>query len=185
MKADWEGRMNQSWSDDFEVLHWVVERFESSGHRIEVGEALRVFPEEYYDSVRESLRRLSSHIYVVTGNGAELTRTAIGGQPVVNDATDRALRLVGTMPNEAELLADRIVTVLVEGVVNEPDLEKRFKLEAGLKGVGGMTRDVLVDVVANAIARSTGATQPTGVTQSTGATQPWSYPYERVAQDHP
>lgn len=177
--------MNESWSDDFEVLHWVIERFESSGHRIEVGEALRVFPEEYYDSVRESLRRLSSDTYVVTGNGAELIRTAIGGQPVANDATDRALRLVGTMPNEAELLADRIVTVLVEGVVNEPDLEKRFKLEAGLKGVGGMTRDVLVDVVATAIARSTGATQPTSAAQPTTAAQPWSYPYERVAQDHP
>jgi len=36
--ADWEGRVNESWSDDFEVLHWVIERFESSGHRIEVGE---------------------------------------------------------------------------------------------------------------------------------------------------
>jgi hypothetical protein len=183
MEADWEGHMNESWSDDFEVLHWVVERFESSGHCIEVGEALRVFPEEYYDSVRESLRRLSSHTYVVTGNGAELTRTAIGGQPVVNDTTDRALRLVGTMPNDAELLADRILTVLVEGVVNEPDLEKRFKLEAGLKGVGGMTRDVLVDVVATAIARSTAATSTAAT--STAVTQPWSYPYERVAQDHP
>jgi hypothetical protein len=39
--------------------------------------------------------------------------------------------------------------------VNEPDPEKRYKLEAGLKGVGGMTRDVLVDVVAAAIGRST------------------------------
>jgi hypothetical protein len=185
MWADWEGRVNESWSDDFEVLHWVIERFESSGRRIEVGEALRVFPEEYYDSVRESLRRLSSNTYVVTGNGAELIRTAIEGQPVVNDATDRALRLVGTMPNEAELLADRILAVLVEGVVNEPDLEKRFKLEAGLKGVGGMTRDVLVDVVATAIARSTSATQPASAAQPTAAAQPWSYPYERVAQDHP
>jgi hypothetical protein len=189
--------MTESWSDDFEVLHWVVERFESSGHCIEVGEVLRVFPEQYYDSVRESLRRLSSNSYVVTGNGAELTRTAIGGQPMVNDTTDRALRLVGTTPNEAEHLADRILTVLVEGVVSEPDLEKRFKLEAGLKGIGGMTRDVLVDVVAAAIARSTssprstspprstGATQSTSSTQPTSAAQPWSYPYERVAQDHP
>jgi 3-deoxy-D-arabino-heptulosonate 7-phosphate (DAHP) synthase len=87
------------------------------------------------------------------------------------------------MPNDAELLADRILTVLVEGVVNEPDLEKRFKLEAGLKGVGGMTRDVLVDVVATAIARSTAATSTAAT--STAVTQPWSYPYERVAQDHP
>jgi hypothetical protein len=29
-----------------------------------------------------------------------------------------------------------------------PDLERRFKLKAGLDGVGRMTRDVLVGVVA-------------------------------------
>jgi hypothetical protein len=54
-------RVDELCSDDFEVLHWVVERFERNGHSVEVGEALRVFPEEHYDSVRDSLRRLSSH----------------------------------------------------------------------------------------------------------------------------
>lgn len=61
--------MDELWSDDFEVLHWVVERFERTGHSVEVGEALRVFPEEHYDSVRKSLRRLSSHTYLGAVNG--------------------------------------------------------------------------------------------------------------------
>jgi hypothetical protein len=38
-------RVDELWSDDFEVLHWVVERFERNGHSVEVGEALRAsFP---------------------------------------------------------------------------------------------------------------------------------------------
>ena len=32
-------RVDELWSDDFEVLHWVVERFERNGHSVEVGEA--------------------------------------------------------------------------------------------------------------------------------------------------
>ena len=152
--------MNELWSDDFEVLHWVIERFQRNGHSIEVGEALRVFPEEQYDSVRELLRRLSTHTYLVTVNGGGIGRSAGTEPPVVKDVTERALRVAGALPDNAELLTDRMLAVLIEGAVNEPDPEKRFKLKAGLEGVGGMTRDVLVDVVRAAIARSTGGTWP-------------------------
>jgi len=149
-------RVNELWSDDFEVLHWVVERFERTGYSIEVGEALRVFPEEQYDSARESLRRLSSHTYVVTVDGGGRKRSARRALPVVDAAAEHALCLIGTLPGNGELIADRILAVLAEGAVNEPDPDKRYKIEAGLRGVGGMTRDVLVDVVAAAIGRSTG-----------------------------
>lgn len=146
--------MNEVWSDDFEVLHWVAERFERTGHSIEVGEAMRVFPEEQYDSARESLRRLSSHTYVVTVDGGGLRRSVRKELPVVDDVPGHELCLLDAFPDNGELIADRILAVLAEGAVNEPDPEKRYKLEAGLKGVGGMTRDVLVDVVAAAIGRS-------------------------------
>lgn len=165
--------MNELWSDDFEVLHWVVERFERTGHSIEVGEALRVFPEEQYDSVRNSLLRLSSHSYVVTVDGAGASRAARTGAPVVNEVTDRTLRLVGALPDNVEVLADRILAVLAEGAVSESDPQTRYKLEAGLKGVGGMTRDVLVDVVAAAMARTSAATRT------------WPRSYEKVANDYP
>jgi hypothetical protein len=168
-------RVDELWSDDFEVLHWVVERFGRNGHSVEVGEALRVFPEEHYDSVRESLRRLSSHSHPVAVNGSvpgRGDRPAVP-VPVVADVTARALHDVGEWPEKAELLADRMLAVLVEGAVQESDPEKRFKLKAGLEGVGGMTRDVLVSVIAAAIARSTGNT--------------WTWPRHRdtFAQDHP
>lgn len=158
--------MNELWSEDFEVLHWVVERFERTGHSIEVGEALRVFPADHYDSVRESLRRLSSHSYVVSVNGGGLRR---GPGTPSHEVTEQALRLVEALPDNADLVADRILAVLAEGAVTEPDPEKRFKLQAGLKGVGGMTRDVLVDVIAAAIARSGSAARS------------WSRPYDTVA----
>lgn len=152
--------MNELWSDDFEVLHWVIERFQRNGHSIEVGEALRVFPEEQYDSVRESLRRLSTHTYLVTVNGGGIGTNSRTEPPVVKDVTERALRVVDALPDNAELLTDRMLAVLIEGAVNEPDPDKRLKLKAGLEGAGGMTRDVLVDVVRAAIARSTGAAWP-------------------------
>ncbi len=163
--------MNGLWSDDFEVLHWFVERFERTGNTIEVGEALRVFPEEQYDSVRDLLRRLSSHTYVVSLGSSGGSRRGAWAPP--SEVTERALLLSGGFPDNAELLADRMLAVLVEGAVNEPDAEKRFKLEAGLKGVGGMTRDVLVDVLAAAIARSTAATP-----------RPCPRPYDTLTQDH-
>jgi len=171
--------VDELWSDDFEVLHWVVERFERNGHSVEVGEALRVFPEEHYDSVRESLRRVSSHTYLVTVNGSG-PKPGSGpepggepGRPVATDVTGRAMHGVGGWSYNAELLTDRMLAVLVEGAVHEPDPETRFKLKAGLDGVGGMTRDVLVSVVAAAIARSTG----------TG--WPWSRPGDTIPPDHP
>ena len=76
------------------------------------------------------------------------------------DVLRNAVRVASAWPDNAELLADRILAVLAEGASNETDLEKRSKLKAGLKGVGRMTRDVLVDVVAAAIARSTGNAWP-------------------------
>jgi hypothetical protein len=164
--------VDELWSDDFEVLHWVVERFERNGHRVEVGEALRVFPEEEYDSVRESLRRLSSHTYLVAANGNGSGRGGRPGAPVASDVTVRAARGDGGWRDNAELLVDRMLAVLIEGAVNEPDPEKRFKLKAGLEGVGGMTRDVLVSVVAAAIARSTGTAWP------------WPRSCDTVGRDH-
>jgi hypothetical protein len=164
--------MNELWSEDFEVMHWVIERFERAGPRIEVGEVLRVFPEEQYDRMIDSVRRLSSHSYLVCADETGL-RTAVS-QP---SAAAPALRLIEELPDEelpdnAEVLADRLLAVLVEGAVHEPDPERRFKLEAGLRGIGGLTRDVLVDVVAAALARSTPITHS------------WLRPYETVSQNH-
>ena len=152
--------MNELWADDFEVLHWVVERFERDGPSIEVGEALRVFPEEQYDSVRESLRRLSAHTYLVVISDGRPERSATKGLALGKHVAERAFHVASAWPDNAELLADRILAVLAEGASNETDSEKRSKLKAGLKGVGGMTRDVLVDVVAAAIERSTGKAWP-------------------------
>jgi len=162
------------WSDDFEVLHWVIERFERNGHSVEVGEVLRVFPEEHYDSVRESLRRLSSHTYPVAVNGSGSGRRGKPAASVVTEITGSAPRGVNGLPDNAELLADRMLAILVEGAVHEPDPEKRFKLRAGLEGAGGMTRDVLVSVVAAAMAKSNGT-----------AWSRWPRSRDTIAQDHP
>jgi phosphoglycolate phosphatase-like HAD superfamily hydrolase len=158
--ADSGGRVDELWSDEFEVLHWVVERFEHNGRSVEVGEALRVFPEEHYDNVRESLRRLSSHTYPVAVHSSGPRRAGRPAAPVAADTTGGAVHGVDRWPDNVEVLADRMLAVLVEGAVTEPDPEKRYKLKAGLEGVGGMTRDLLVSVLAAAVARSTGTAWP-------------------------
>jgi hypothetical protein len=174
--------VSEGWSDDFEILHWVIERFQRTGHSIEAGEALRVFPEEQYDSVRNSLVRLSSHSYRITANGGGHGRVLPTGSPVVSEGTDRTLRLVSSSSynadnaDNAELLADRILAVLAEAAVNEEDPDTRYRLEAALRGICGMTRDVLVEVVAAAVARSAGPT-PRG--------RPRHSDYDTLALDHP
>jgi hypothetical protein len=110
--------------------------------------------------VLESLRRLSAHTYLVVISDGRSERSATKGSALGKHVAEHAFRVASAWPDNAELLADRILAVLAEGVSNETDLEKRSKLKAGLKGVGRMTRDVLVDVVAAAIARSTGNAWP-------------------------
>lgn len=74
----------------------------------------------------------------------------------IKGVTERALREVGAWPDDAALLADRILAVLAERAEHEPEPEKRSKLQTGLKGVGGMTRDVFIDVLGAALAKSAG-----------------------------
>lgn len=149
--------MEELWSGDYEVLHCVVERFEHSGQRIKEHEMLAAFTEDRHDDVRQSLRRLAAHGYIDGArSGGGLGSRADQVHDVVG-VRERALRAVGAWPDNAEVLADRMLAVLAERAANEPDPVKRSKFATGLKGVGGMTRDLLVEVAGSAIAKSVGA----------------------------
>ncbi|MDQ3763179.1 MAG: hypothetical protein M3460_16495 [Actinomycetota bacterium] len=138
------------------MLQKVVGLSESTGEHLEPELVLGAFAAEQHDAVRHSLRRLNTHGYIE----AVTSGPTMGDSRVhilrIKGVTERALRAVGAWPDNAELLADRILAVLAEGAEHEPEPEKRSKLQAGLKGVGGMTRDVLVDVLGAALAKSTG-----------------------------
>lgn len=148
--------MDELWSGDLAVLTKVVELYEKTGDELEPEQLLEAFPGEQHDAVRHSLRRLGTHGYIETltsgpafdGSGVQID--------VITGVTEKGLRASGAWPDNADLLADRILAVLAEGAEHEPEPEKRSKLKAGLQGVGGMTRDVLVDVLGTALARSTG-----------------------------
>jgi len=148
--------MDELWSTDYEVLHWVVERFERAGRPIQVDEVLSAFADQRV-AVQQSLRRLASHGFI---DGA-MTGGGLGAQPLdvlrITGVTERALRAVGAWPHNAEVLTDRLMAVLAERAATEPDSVKRSKLQAGLHGFGTMTRDLLVEVAGSAIAKSAGA----------------------------
>jgi len=142
--------VDELWSGDRAVLMKVAELYEGTGEPIEpLEQVLKVFPDDQHDAVRQSLRQLGDHGYIDT-----VTATGMG-QPAqiarIDRVTEKGLRATGAWPDDAELLADRVLAALVERAENEPDPEKQSKVEAALKAVGGISRDVLVDVLGAAI----------------------------------
>jgi hypothetical protein len=143
-------QVDELWSGDLAVLMKVAELYEGTGESLEpLEQLLEFFPADQRDAVRQSLRRLGDHSYIDT------VTTAGMGQPSqivrINRVTEKGLRATGAWPDDAELLADRVLAALVERAENEPDPEKQSKIKTALKAVGGMSRDVLVDVLGTAI----------------------------------
>jgi hypothetical protein len=147
--------MDEIWSGDRAVLTKVVELYESTGEYLEPQRVLDAFPEEQCDTALQSLRRLSDsgHIKAVTTQGMGQRSPQL---LIIKGVSEKGLRASGAWPSDAELLADRILAVLAERTETEPEPEKRSKLQAGLKGVGEMTRDVLVEVLGTALAKGAG-----------------------------
>jgi len=148
--------MDELWTGDREVLTRIVELFEVSGRALQVAGIVEEFSEGRRDQVVQSIRRLSSHGYLVTVDrgGGLVTR---GHRPlVVTGVTERALQTVGAWPSDAALMADRLLELLAEQAESEPEPGKRSKLQSGLKGLRGMTREVLVDVLGSVITKSAG-----------------------------
>jgi hypothetical protein len=142
--------VDELWSGDLAVLMKVAELYEGTGQPIEPLEpVLEVFPDEQHDAVRQSLRRLGDHGYIDT-----TTTAGMGQAPQIlriNRVTEKGLRATRAWPDDAELLADRVLAALAERAENEPDPEKQSKVKAALKAVGGMSRQLFVDVLGAAI----------------------------------
>jgi len=121
--------MDELWSTDYEVLYWVVERFEHAGHPIQSDEVLAASAEDRRGAVQQSLRRLASHGYI---EGA-MTGGGLGARQLdvlrITGVTERALRAVGAWPDNADLLADRILAVLAERAENEPEPENAVQVQ--------------------------------------------------------
>jgi hypothetical protein len=114
--------VDELWSGDYEVLHWVVERFERDGQLIRLDDVLAAFPAERHDEVKQSLRRWTTHGYLDSVDRGRGLGSASSAAPLVITAVhERSLRAVGAWPDNAEVLADRILAVLAEGAESEPD----------------------------------------------------------------
>lgn len=104
------------------------------------------------DQVKRALRALASASPpLIEGTGfGEIS------YPVwMTGVTERARRLVGAWPSPGGL-ADRLIAALESAAETEQDEEKRTTLKRMASLLGGMGRDIFVDVTSKVIGRSIG-----------------------------
>ncbi len=130
--------MDEIWNGDRAVLSAVVELYETTGAYVEPQQVLDAFPVEQHGDVLHSLRRC--------GGGSKRRLANRHDQ----ERHRECLRTSGAWPNDAELLVDRILEVLAERAEHEREPEKQSKYQAGPE----ITRDVFIDVVGTALAKS-------------------------------
>lgn len=75
--------------------------------------------------------------------------------PYLTGVTERARQLVGAWPSP-DSLTDRLVAALQSAAETEPDEEKRTALQRIASLVGGVGRDVFVNVVSSVIGHAIG-----------------------------
>jgi hypothetical protein len=70
----------------------------------------------------------------------------------VTGVTERALREIGKWPN-ADVIAERIVAALNAAADREPDEEKRSRLRRAADAVGGLGKELFVEITAAVITK--------------------------------
>ena len=143
MESTWETR-------DLPVLDAIVRYYdEQDGPEIPDVETFAKLTGMDPGQVARAVRALSPR-FIKTG-------PSLGGliDVAIMGVTDEARQAVGQWPTP-ESLADRIVVALLEAADREPDERKRTKLRAAADALGGFSRDLLVNVIANV------ATKPIG-----------------------
>lgn len=155
MPPVWQLARVNTWSDrDLPVLSYLVVRFDDPhGRRIdnfaEIEEATGLTKEEVERAIF-ALSETASPPYVVGISVAQLPYPV-----VLTGVTERARRAVGAWPTP-EGFAEQFMTGLAEAIEREPDPEKRSRLKTLLGSLGGIVKDVSVEVAGAALARSVG-----------------------------
>jgi len=141
--------MEDLWALDLKVLAHLVEQIETHGQVAQSRTVAEQLNEEI-EAVNSAMRRLIDHGYVQ--GSARLG----GGSYTVHTIHERGLRATKAWPSDAEHLAALIISALAEAADKEQEPQKRGKLRAAASSVGAVGKDVLAEVLATVIARSTG-----------------------------
>jgi hypothetical protein len=146
--------MDNLWAIDAQVLTAIVSTCRDRG-RILSPSWKRSTPRLASTTSRgyRSIRRLVNAGMVISDNGR---RGGLGGTFTVSGVTERGLRYAGAWPYDATRLAEQIIAALAEAAENEPEPERRGRLQRAVGGVAGVGRDVFAKVLAAVIARSAG-----------------------------
>ncbi|MBC3189492.1 hypothetical protein H7X46_00210 [Pseudonocardia sp. C8] len=140
------------WDVDSRVLTAIVRATEVDGEDFLNAQAIFTQLGVTAADGARSVRRLVDNGYVKTAGDAP-GRNAVG---LISGVTERGLVRSGAWPSDADRLADQIIAALAEAAENEPEPERRSRLQRAASGVAGVGRDVLAETLAAIATRSMG-----------------------------
>ncbi len=94
---------------------------------------------------------------MMTATSRVSTRRRKGGRDIIDiTLTGRGRRAVGSWPGEGDAY-DKIIAAIEARIDDEPDPEKKSRLRKGAEGIGGMGRDLFVEIAAAVTSKQAGA----------------------------
>ena len=118
--------MDNLWTIDAQVLTAIVRQTEIEGESFPDLEAIYTALGLDDQQGYRSIRRLVDAGMVISDNGR---RGGLGGTFTVSGVTERGLRHAGAWPDDATRLAEQIIAALAEAAENEPEPERRGRLQ--------------------------------------------------------
>lgn len=140
--------MESLWATrDLPVLRALVEYFDAiDAYRLQVGQIAEMTGMAE-DAVKRALRDLwDAEPRPIKGMMVDQAPYPV----LVTGVTEQGRRMVGAWPNPQQL-TERLLDGFERAIAAEPDEQQRTRLRRAFDTLGGITREVLVQVAANAI----------------------------------
>lgn len=145
------------WPNDRAVLIHLVRQLEHEGRDTAdvpaIFAALGLTDEEGH----RIIDRLQRDDLISISGGAGARGIRDGGVYLVRHVTGDGLRRAGAWPSDAETVAGQLITALAEAAANEPDWEKRTRLQQARDGLAAVGQKTVVDITAAYLAKISGA----------------------------
>lgn len=143
--------MTDSWwyNRDLPVLQAIVDLVDEHGHADVRGLQVGELDQRDIKRAVRALAQAGTFFSRIEGSLANPFELVLG-------VTEHAQQMAGRWPTPAEALADQLLQAIQTAAETAKDEESRSKLKAAAAALGGMGRDLLVQVAATAFTRGIG-----------------------------